>query len=165
METDDLGRTDKAPDELAGVDAGVVARFLADSRERVSYENGSPFADWIRSLHALLSESGREFGHRSYAEIMVFRHHYLAAGGSETEAFDVQVYQKVLPRIHGSQRDVGGTIEDLAKFCFAGPDGEVEEGFQIQTAEVADAQLPLSFGKVQRMWQRLQNTHFVSFAE
>ena len=94
----------------------------------------------------------------------------ISAGGDEQQAFDVQVCQKVLPRIHGSKRDIGDTIRDLAAFCFYGPpddskDFKTPDDFKIDGVDSEEAKLSLSFEKLARMSQRLDKTHFVSFAE
>ena len=165
VKTSDLGNTPQRPDPLETSSSGVVTRFLADSTAVLETDRNSSYAEWVRNAHALLSRSGREFGHRSYAEMMEFRTHFLAAGGDESRAFDVQICQKVLPRIHGSQRDVGPTLKDLAAFCFNGPDVAVDDAFKIEDVDAKNAVLDLSYDKIVRMWRRLQDTHFVSFAE
>ena len=132
VESEDLGNT--APTELQPCGNELASRFLQSAIADIDYDSQSSYSDWIIKLHKKLSKHDREFGHRSYAEMMEFRHHYVDPDNSrfgDMDAFDVQVYQKVLPRINGSQRDVGETIEMLAKFCFAGPDGRAEKKFDI----------------------------------
>ena len=97
--------------------------------------------------------------------MMEFRSHYVGAGGNEDDAFDAQVCQKVLPRIHGSKRELSVGLKNLAAFCFFGPGVSIDDDFDVETADPTKAKLTLSFDKVARMWRRLQETHFVSFAE
>ncbi len=64
---------------------------------------------------------------------------------SGSETFDVQVCQKILPRLHGSKREIGPVLEQLIEFTAVG--------------------FPLSNEKLTRMKSRLEAMHFVSFAE
>lgn len=118
----------------------------------------------LRSLHELLASHDREFGHRVYFEALRFTHLWQAAGGGATSAIDLQVLQKVLPRFHGSIRQVADALNALGAWCFRGPGANLPTDFDPLTVD-GEAALPLSFDKVQRMVRRLRANHFVGFAE
>ena len=146
VETGDLGRTQRRPAALTQGSAGLVARFLNDAEAEIEVDPSSDMGDRLKSVHELLSSTGREFGHRTFAEALEFEKVYMSAGGrSSLDAFDVQLCQKVLPRLHGSKREIGPLLEALVEF----------------TAN----DFPLSHEKLERMKARLDAVHFVSFAE
>lgn len=146
VESGDLGRTRRRPTGLEAASAGHIARFQADSVLPIELDGESQIGAQLKELHELLSLSGREFGHRTFAEVLEFERHYVEAGGASTQAaFDVQVCQKILPRLHGSKREVGPVLDELIEFTAVG--------------------LPLSKEKLTRMKNRLEAMHFVSFAE
>lgn len=127
---------------------------------------GEKVGDALVSLHALLAEHGREFGHRTYAEARRFADLYATVGGAKwSEALDLQVLQKALPKLHGSIRELADPLNRLGAWCFVGPGQELPEGFEAADPQAGSAFLPLSFDKVQRMARRLRANHFVSFAE
>lgn len=142
----DLGRTKRRPSALSAASPGHAARFQADSALPVDVDGSSEIGKRLKELHRLLATSGREFGHRTFAEVLEFERHYIDAGGASVQAaFDVQVCQKILPRLHGSKREIGPVLDELIEFTAAG--------------------FPLSNEKLTRMKSRLEATHFVSFAE
>lgn len=166
VETSDLGRTERRPHPVQPGDQQLVADFQAISEREIINDNESDHAIWIRRLHELLTGAGREFGHRTYAEMMEFADHYVAAGGADDlAAFDVQVCQKVLPRLHGSKRDIGPLLAKLLEFCHIGPDATVLTTFDRSKAVASDAALKISYEKLARMSDRLDVAHYVSFAE
>jgi 5-methylcytosine-specific restriction protein B len=92
----------------------------------------------------------------------------LLAEAGESDPFvalDLQVMQKILPRMHGSIRQVGSTLERLGAWCFLGPGVPLPDGFDPLDPPEGDPQLPVSFDKTSRMIRRLRTHHFVSYAE
>jgi 5-methylcytosine-specific restriction endonuclease McrBC GTP-binding regulatory subunit McrB len=77
------------------------------------------FQDALRSVHM-------EFGYRVINEMARFMYVAWKYEGSPVvwsnwrRYFDAQIMQKILPKIHGAQREVGGVIEDLFRLCFRG---------------------------------------------
>lgn len=130
------------------------------------------FTGHLRRLHALLSEGGFEYGHRVFYEAVRFAAMLEAAGDSDPEhALDLQVMQKVLPRLHGTRRRLEATLCALGQFCFdlsfepgAAADGAASR-FDPLTRRTGEARLPRSFDKVRRMTRSLRANQFVSFTE
>jgi hypothetical protein len=168
--SDDL-RPTSAP--ASHVDAGsltLIKRFLyaATTVADDDWESRSQMAEWLKKLHALLSRHDREFGHRVFFEALRFG--ALLSEGGETDplvALDLQVLQKILPRFHGSIRQVADALHAVGAWCFFGPDAEEASSSFDPCAPPpgADPKLPNSFDKVQRMTRRLRENHFVAFAE
>jgi 5-methylcytosine-specific restriction protein B len=124
----------------------------------------------LRSLHRILSAAGMEFGHRVFYEAMRFAAMLAVSGDSDPiRALDLQVLQKVLPRIHGGRRRIEPVLCALGRFTFdLHADREIVEGRQVfdplQESE-NPASLPLSYDKIQRMIRSLRANQFVSFTE
>ena len=95
-----------------------------------------------------LAAIGGEFGFRTAIEIsrFTFFHAYLSGPGWKLmDALDSQVLQKLLPKLHGSERRLGPVLKKLGEFCAAN-----------------DCQQSLK--KIVRMQERLKDG-FTSFAE
>ena len=166
VETGDL----VASGGVAAVEAGpdeVVAGFLDAATSPVGEWSGrDELAGWLWELHGLLSEEDREFGHRVFYEALRFGGLLAEAGESDPRAaLDLQVMQKVLPRMHGSIRQVSSILETIAKWCWFGPDTPLPEEFDPLADRNGDPALPVSFDKTRRMIRRLRANHFVSYAE
>lgn len=101
----------------------------------------------VEAFHAL-TPIGAEFGFRSAFEISRFVgfHAVLTGPGWQFhDALDAQVLQKLLPKLHGSERRLRPVLDVLQKFC-------------------SDHQCPASLEKIMRMQDRLKDG-FTSFAE
>lgn len=130
------------------------------------------FARQIKLVHSLLSESGYEFGHRVFYEAIRFAALLNAAGeGDIYQALDFQILQKVLPRLHGSRRQLEPTLIHLARFCYdlSYEDGAIARGdihtYELPAPSDEPARLARSFDKLRRMLQKLRANQFVSFSE
>ncbi len=126
------------------------------------------FTDHLRRLHQLLASEGFEFGHRVFYEAVRFAAMLEAAGDIRVEhMLDLQVIQKVLPRLHGTRRRLEPVLSTLGQFCFdltcGGGDGA--ERFDPLHPSTIEPRLPLSLGKVQRMVRSLRANQFTSFTE
>jgi len=145
-------------------DAALVARFLNDATEPTAGGNAGLVGS-LKELHGLLAEHDREFGHRVFYEALRFGSLWeRAGGGGGVEALDLQVLQKILPRFHGSIRQIARPLNDLGAWCFFGPGSARPADFDPLEAE-GQPVLPLSFDKIRRMVRRLRANHFVGFAE
>lgn len=100
-------------------------------------------------IFSALAPIGAEFGFRTAFEIARFTyfHEKLSGNGWQfNDALDAQVLQKLIPKLHGSERKLGPTLVALADFC--GKYGCV-----------------LSLEKINRMQSRLRTDGFTSSAE
>jgi len=109
---------------------GVAERFLSFSVEAREDRLPDPsnrgltkgFAEALNSAFTILQNARLEFGFRTINEIRrYFRVDYaLTANTSKwdwQEAFDAQLYQKILPKLSGSRRRMDDLLVRLAAFC------------------------------------------------
>lgn len=166
--TDDLPDGPSPAKHTDTGDAPLVKRFLyaATSVADDDWGGRSQMAGWLKSLHSLLSRHDREFGHRVFFEALRFGALLSEAGEpSSLTALDLQVLQKILPRFHGSIRQIGDALNALGAFCFHGPEAKAPTAFDPCSPPQGDPVLPLSFDKITRMSKRLRANQFVAFAE
>ncbi len=76
----------------------------------------------LDDLHEILKPSGFDFGFRVINEIlryMVVSWIYENCNNDYDweKYFDVQIKQKILPKIHGSEQEIGETLKELHDFC------------------------------------------------
>jgi len=147
----------------------LVRRFMYDSTTIIDddWPGRSQLGDWLRDLHVLLLRYDREFGHRVFFEALRFGSLLSDAGEEDPRvALDLQVMQKILPRFHGSIRQVADPLHALGDWCFHGPGvAAAPSSFDPLKPPEGTAALPVSFNKIQRMARRLRSHHFVGFAE
>lgn len=104
----------------------------------------------LRELHSLLAVYNFEFGHRVFQEAIRFRWFAREGRLCETDAdvLDIQMMQKILPRIHGAQRRVQKLLDRL--YDFASEESRL---------------LPRTMTRIDRMRDLLHANHFVSFTD
>jgi hypothetical protein len=147
-------------DKLAGKGASYGATFVRMASSSVSptdlalvIADGAKVAQDLKAklmkIFNQLVPVGAEFGFRTAFEInrFFFYHAILTGPGWKfNDALDAQVIQKLMPKLHGSDRKLRPTLEALKKFC-------------------TDHDLTLSLEKTNRMLDRLTQDGFTSFAE
>jgi hypothetical protein len=136
---------------LAGKGAGFGAAFVAEAAAeniQLKSETAAKLKARLAEVFAELAKIGAEFGFRTAYEITRFTYFHEKLTGEAwqfNDALDAQVLQKLMPKLHGSQRRLGPVLEALEKFC---------------TARQCNASLE----KIKRMQERLKDG-FTSFAE
>lgn len=173
--SDDMSLEAKKPVDCDTGAEDLVRGFLAIARDNMFHQEHpnsgqQNFRDSLRDLHSLLSDGGFEFGHRVFYESVRFAAMYEAAGGQRWEdALDLQVLQKLLPRLHGSRRRLEPTLNALADFCVdlskSSQDSQSPESVDILSLSEATARLPRSLNKLKRMTRNLRANQFASFTE
>ncbi|MGO8074577.1 hypothetical protein AB9F41_18900 [Rhizobium leguminosarum] len=126
---------------------------------------------------------GSEFGYRVASEIVSYLRNYLALmPGAFEEALDAQLVQKILPKLHGGERELRPVLWAFAALALRGEGGVSKEVATEQTRgrvlaalrseggdptlnQLAPARFPLTIEKVARMLRRLRQNGYVSFAE
>lgn len=118
-------------------------------------------------LHSILSELGAEFGYRTYYDAIRFAAIYAELGDPSWEnALDLQVLQKILPRMHGARRKLEPILAALGRFCFDfGRDQVGATQFDPVQRLSTNPKLPNSLEKIRRMTINLRANQFASFAE
>lgn len=137
-------------DVLACKGAAFGPAFVAEAGAAAQLD-GATAADLkarLTEIFAALAPIGEEFGFRTAHEITRFTHFHAKLSGDGwqfTDALDAQVLQKLLPKLHGSERRLGPVLKALETFCEA-------------------HQCAASLEKIRRMQDRLKDG-FTSFAE
>lgn len=150
-----------------GADPGTLAALVREMQgtgvgNQPAASTSEFLAGHMRTLHAALFEAGFEFGHRTFLEAIRFQSLHARCGEPDAiKSLDMIVLQKVLPRIHGSRREVEPLLESLARYC-ADPTS-FSEDTAVGPAEQHESQLPNSSEKISRMLGRLRANQYVSF--
>jgi hypothetical protein len=177
VQTGDLDLGHQKPTPVESGQRDLVAGFLAIAADAGWHlDHPAPgqdvFAQHLRTIHKVLSEGGFEFGHRVFYEAVRFAAMYAAAGDDDPiRALDLQVMQKVLPRLHGSRRRLEATLCAIGQFChdltYDSQLGlrDAIARFDPSQAVPAASRLPISFEKVARMTRTVRANQFVSFTE
>jgi 5-methylcytosine-specific restriction protein B len=141
----------------AGYGAAFVAAASGDAPSLADlpttiHENGAQCAADLKTrlveAFKALSPIGAEFGFRTAFEIsrfVAFHAMLTGPGWKFSDALDAQVYQKLMPKLHGSERRLGPVLKALEAFC-------------------TEHQCTASLVKIRRMQDRLKDG-FTSFAE
>ena len=163
--TEELAAEPQRPSDLSAADAAMLQSLIAIGRDD-QWQESRPHSDReqlvreLQGVHALLAASGHEFGFRVMAESLRFAAIYYATGrDDENEVLDLIAMQKLLPRLHGSRRQLEPVLRSL--MAWAGLDEATEEA----DAAATSPRLPRSAAKLQRMFASLQANQFVSFTE
>jgi 5-methylcytosine-specific restriction protein B len=175
--TSDLGHLVK-PGVVAPASQGALVALLTvvtddgwqDTHEP---EGAQEFSEHLKGLHSVLSLYSSEFGYRTFFEACRFNaiHNALHDDDWRT-ALDLQVMQKVLPRLHGSRRKLEPVLCDVGRFCFdisqrdatGTPAGAQFDPVAPLPTGTTPA-LPRSFEKVRRMTLSLRANQFASFTD
>lgn len=137
-------------------------------------------------LFKTLQAHGAEFGYRTTYETARFIHFYKLLGNHPDgdtswfpSAFDCVVFQKLLPKLHGSRAKLGPVLKKLWFLCVNDSDARGADALKAaeEAARSTDkkaepsvivpagAPYPLSAEKIGRMWRLLIENGFASFAE
>ena len=150
----DLGRpssTSSAPD---GLQRGFCDLAEDDEWHRQNpHSHQSLIADALRNIHRILAEAGLEFGHRTFYESLRFAAFYEATGDQTLDdVLDLILMQRLLPKVHGSRRQVEPMLTKLLSYA---------QGDQTSERQ----RLPRTHRKVTRMIDTVRANRFVSFTE
>lgn len=175
--------------KLFGKGAAFGPRIM-EARQNLHLDDEARQAvgDEFRRVFRVLASFGREFAFRTLSDVSRFVAVYqmLVPGSSVLEAIDAQIYQRVLPRLHGSRAHIQPVIWALASIALHELD---DSSFEVQimkplakgttlanpfdatangeliAAAFEGARFPLSCEKLHRMDRRAREAGFVSFME
>lgn len=175
--TEDLNAQAAKPGLCEPGDEESVAAFVSvasdsDWHKKNPAGDAAAFVGALSNLHRLLAESGHEFGHRTMSEAIRFATLLHSAGDTDVySALDLQVMQKILPRLHGARRRLEPVLCRLAEYCVdpiaAAATSSVVSvaAFDPLQSPAPAAKLPTAFDKVRRMTALLRANQFASFTE
>lgn len=144
--------------------------YLQDALIHVQIPEGADLwtflAEELHQFQDTLSEAGFDFGFRVIDEILRFM--YVAwiyenkpvKWTNWRRYFDAQIMQKMLPKMHGSQRELDVVLEKLFNLCC---NSESDTTWYLQELNDANLFYPTSAKKLQWMGKILQEKRFVSF--
>jgi hypothetical protein len=165
VSTEELAAEITRPSGVAAAEPAILRSLLAISRDDKWHESqpylerGQLVAE-LQEVHALLAESGHEFGFRVMAESLRFAAIYSGTGRNElNEILDLIAMQKLRPRLPGSRRRLDTVLRAL--MSWAG----LDEAGQAGQPGDQPPRLPRTAAKLQRMFASLQANQFVSFTE
>lgn len=136
----------------------------------IQTENGTLWevlADEMDTLSDILKEAGFDFGFRTITEIIRFMYVSWIYEGKNNpwnnwqRYFDAQIIQKMLPKVHGSHRELDPILRKLFMHCYKG-DYENETWYNAVIDE-DQSPYPTSARKLQMMGKILQEKRYVSF--
>jgi 5-methylcytosine-specific restriction protein B len=177
VHTSELDADAQKPSSCEPGPEDLVRGFLEIARDQefhrhTPHQAAASFQEALRRVHEILLETGWEFGHRVYYEAIRFAAMYQASGDPRWEdALDVQILQKILPRLHGSRRKLEPTLVALGRFCVELPlssdaaHAVGATGFDPLSIPDTPVRLPRAFDKIRRMTRNLRANQFTGFAE
>lgn len=142
-------------DEEKIADPGVAEGFMQlanEVRSGTIPQEVQPVLEEIKpileSFYKELEKCGFEFAYRTVKEIRLYViAAYKTAEGDKptaTEIADIQILQKILPKIHGNKKQIGNLLDDLEKLC-------------------TEQELKESGKKIQQMKDKLNRFQYASF--
>jgi len=154
-------------DALTGKGSGMAKSFLEMSADQ-SFAVDEEINDALIKFFGELSKTGTEFGYRSASEILRLIHQLSVLDNSlgTPQKIDIAIMQKLLPKLHGSQRRISSTLKTLGSFCMSGT-VDIEKILQDENFNYkgTDVLYPLSLEKIVRMYRGAIANGFTSFAE
>jgi hypothetical protein len=170
------------------VDAGLrLDVFLGLAEASIGDEARDVFSELLDgelhramlTLNDRLELDHRHFGYRVAKEIACFVTLAAAQAGEDSDklwhAFDIAILSKVLPKLHGTQQELGELLERLLAFTInansavsaRGKESEWDyiKGHLVSKSDAGPPKLPRSAAKLWRMLRRVRLQGYVSFIE
>lgn len=121
-----------------------------------------------------MAEFRMAFGFRTVDEIMRYFHVDFATRGTADDwswepVFDIQLLQKILPKLYGSKRRLEALLIRLARFCETGIGPMLTDStpahFLSDPVELKSASYEKSYKKLCEMIDAVRRDQFVSFIQ
>jgi 5-methylcytosine-specific restriction enzyme B len=134
----------------------------------------------LQQLLSILRLSRQEFAYRTMAEVLRYVHLHFELSSDRnswnwTECMDAQILQKILPKLHGSNRRIGPVLVALATYCekrdleearsFARGEKNPQNFKATENERFASPMFPLSHEKLCEMVVAVRRDQFVSFIQ
>ena len=176
VRSEDLKNAGGKPGPISEADLGPLESLVTGALDTNWHLEHQPAATpqyeaAVTKLHQTLTDVGWEFGYRTYHDMLRFAAFASAMGiGSWQQILDLQLLQKVLPRLNGSRRRLEPALSRLGRFCqdLAVDDKVKDEPtkvFMPNEQDLPSPLLPQTYDKVRRMHRLLVANQFASFAE
>ena len=164
------GLSEKKENTFQLNDADVRTRLLTESDTFCSiedYRKARKTADVLPKLIQLLEPYHLHFGYRVVNEVsrFVWLAHEMVDDFQADTALDIQLLQKVLPKLHGTRAKLENPLQDLLAFCYGQSELASSEQHQRAIQFDASARFPRTAQKCARMLRNLQDQGYASFIE
>ena len=162
-------------DSIKGWGSKMAKNFLKLSwNKEISLRNKDEITNSLIKFFSELKKVGAEFGYRSASEILRLSEiiKKIEPVWGTNEIIDISIMQKLLPKVHGSRRKLEPVLRTLAGLCLK-EEFKNGNGFKIEnllnseelTIAIENMFYPVSFEKIKRMYRRLIDNGFTSYAE
>lgn len=159
-------------DGLLLQDAEVLSRFHESSGQpfcqQEDYKSLPPDGKiCLQNLLAILKEYNLHFGYRVANELSRFVNLAAAelADIKLNDALDIQILQKILPKLHGTRAKLEAPLGSLIAFCHDQNVPISEEQMKMDRSGDSEARFPRSARKIAQMQHQLSIQGYVSFIE
>jgi hypothetical protein len=157
-------------DTLTSKGVSMAKSFLDMAAQRTfPSTHNDVINDTLVKFFGELKKTGAEFGYRSATEILRLINQLSAMDSNLTnnQKIDIAIIQKLLPKLHGSQRKLRSVLEALGSFCIAGDVKIIKDVFEKPDFDfnASNVLYPLSLEKIARMYRGAIDNGFASFAE
>tara|TARA_Y100000588_G_scaffold189415_1_gene203350 strand:+ start:11169 stop:13070 length:1902 start_codon:yes stop_codon:yes gene_type:complete len=157
--------------EIEGAGSIYADGFLQSAMQsavRLEPEHHEKVAQVLRGFFPHLEQVGAEFGYRTAYEIyryVFFNREWVGSEWDFQTCMDEAIYQKLLPKLHGSKRRLQPVLDSLTRLCLK--DGVIGESDQVsdELLRKENALYWNSLVKLRKMAIRLSEQGFTSFAE
>jgi len=121
----------------------------------------------LRALLALLQKHNLHFGYRVANELSRFVNLAQAevVNFDLDAAMDIQIIQKILPKLHGTRAKLEGPLGELIAFFYGQSTPFSEEQLQNALSSDSTARFPRSARKIAQMLKQVTTQGYVSFIE
>lgn len=155
-----------------GIKLSSFPNFLKFKKSDFSmfFELGDVTRSYISQIMEIMKKRNMHFGYRTVAEIshFILNARECISGDNETEiaALDIQILQKILPKLHGSYAKLNEVIKELI-FFLSEADGVIEnfDINEMHSFNIEKMQFKRSLSKLIRMYESLASQGFASFIE
>lgn len=155
------------------LDRAQVLEFRVKAEDMREFLSGKDqtAADALNAFFPELAKVGAEFGYRTAGEFCAFVTQATKLGSEAEAAVDAAVMQKLLPKLHGSRRQLEKPLEALWKLCLKSDSAASVETLAKAEGEIDvfpyanNCKYPISAEKIARIFKNAKNNGFASYAE
>lgn len=155
--------------------ANMANDFVEKTNNKEDNNFDKVFTKVLLDFFDELKKVGAEFGYRTISEIYQYINKVkLLEKESNSDKWendtiiDTIVIQKLLPKLHGSRRKLEPVLKSIAKLClneYIDVEAKLKSEIKSDYSNDIEVKYKISYEKIQRMYIRLLNDGFTSFAE
>jgi 5-methylcytosine-specific restriction protein B len=150
----------------------MMAQDFVERAGKLDYDYANKsVSDVLKLFFKELKKAGAEFGYRSGGEILRWAAiaKSLDNDWKDHDIIDAAIMQKLLPKLHGSQKKLSPVLTKLMTLCLRSKNSAAAETIfkktELAESDFVEVIYPLSFEKLHRMYRNAVNNSFTSYAE